>query len=95
MVDLKSPTAATYSACVIGFAPVGGNAAYTLSTWVVGPASGPQSLTAMGPSKAYLGGTASIGLGWSVPTGNRYLGVVQYSDGTSTLGSTVFSVDVH
>jgi hypothetical protein len=78
---------------VIGFASVGGNATYTLSTWVVGPASGTQSLTATGPAKVYSGGTAAIGLSWSVPTGNRYLGVVQHSDGTNLLGSTILAVD--
>jgi Fibronectin type-III domain len=93
LVDLSAPTAATYSACVIGFAPVGGNATFTLSTWVVGPAVGPQSLTAAGPAKVYLGGTASIGLSWSVPAGSRYLGIVRYTDGTNALGSTLFSVD--
>ena len=77
-------------------APVGGSAAYTLSSWVVGPAAGAQSLRAIAAPRVYLGGTASVGLSWSVPAGNRYLGVVQFRDGTSAvLGSSLFAVDVH
>jgi hypothetical protein len=95
LVDLASPTPATYTACVIGYAPAGGLATFTLSTWVVGPAVGPQSLKVAAPSKVYLGGTASVGLSWSVPAGSRYLGVVQFKDGASTpLGTTLVGVDV-
>jgi subtilisin family serine protease len=95
-VDLPAPAAANYSACVVGYAPLNGSASYTLSTWIVGPAVGVQSLRAAGASKAYIGGTASVGLSWSVPIGNRYLGVVQFKDGVTTpLGSTLVAVDVH
>ncbi|HJV60233.1 MAG TPA: S8 family peptidase, partial [Albitalea sp.] len=62
MVQLGMPAAATYSACVIGYAPLGGTATFTLSSWVVGPAVGPQTLKAVSSPKAYLGGTASVGL---------------------------------
>ena len=96
LVDLPAPSPATYSACVDGYAPFGGNATFTLSTWVVGPAVGVQSLKVAVPSRVYLGGTASVGTSWSVASGNRYLGVVQFKDGASTpLGSTLVSVDVH
>ena len=96
VVTLKAPSAGTYSACVTGFAvPVGG-ASYTLSSWVVGPAVGVQTLRASGPSTVYASGSASIGLGWSVPAGARYLGNVIYADPSSTiLGSTILFVDNH
>lgn len=96
IVTLKNPPPATYSACITGFATPAGGAAYTLSNWVVGPASGVQTLRASGPSSVYAGGSASIGLGWSVPAGARYLGNVIYTDPASTsLGSTIVFVDNH
>jgi hypothetical protein len=93
LVDLIAPAAGTYSGCVIGFAPLGGTATFTMSNWVVGPAVGPQSLVAGVASNATQGATIQSGVQWSVAPGNRYLGIVQYSDGTSTLGSTLVSID--
>lgn len=96
IVTLKNPTAGTYSACVIGYSTPAAGAAYTLSSWVVGPATGTQTLRASGPSSVYAGGTASIGLGWNVPVGARYLGNVTYADPASNaLGSTIVFVDNH
>lgn len=96
LVDLANPPAGNYSACVVGFAPVNGNATFTLSSWVVGPAVGVQTLKAIGPAKVYLGASASVALSWTVPAGIRYLGAVQFRDGASTpLGSSLVSVDTH
>lgn len=97
VVTLKAPSAGTYSACVTGFAtPGGAGASFTLSTWVVGPASGVQTLKAGGPSSVYASGSASIALGWNVPAGVRYLGNVTYTDPASaSLGSTIVYVDAH
>ncbi len=96
VVTLRAPAAGTYSACVSGFATPPGGATFTLSSWVVGPAGGVQTLKASGPTSVYTGGTASIGLGWSVPAGKRYLGNVQFIDNTSApLGSTLVEVDNH
>ncbi len=98
VVTLSSPAAGTYSACVSPFSvPVGG-AAYRLSSWVVGPAVGTQTLRAAGPTTVYAGSAASIGLGWSVPAGQRYMGHVRFSDpanGGAFLGSTIVFVDNH
>ena len=95
VVTLSAPAAGNYSACVTGFAASGGKQ-YTLSNWLVGPASGPQTLKASAPSFVYAGGSASIGLGWSVPAGQRYLGNLSFFDNTSTkIGSTVVFVDNH
>ncbi len=96
VVTVLNPTAATYSACISGFSVPAGGAAYTLSTWVVGPAVGVQTLKASGPNTVYASGSASIGLGWNVPAGVRYLGNVIYTDPTSAaLGSTIVFVDNH
>ena len=93
---MKKPPAGTYSACVTGFATPPGGAAYTLSSWIVGPAVGVQTLKASGPSTVYAGGSASILLGWSVPAGARYMGNVSYTDPASAaLGTTIVFVDNH
>jgi len=93
---MKKPPAGNYSACVTGFATPPGGAAYTLSSWIVGPAVGAQTLKASGPSTVYAGGSASILLGWSVPAGARYMGNVNYTDPASAaLGSTIVFVDNH
>ena len=67
LVSISNPAPATdYRACVQGFAPLNGSAAYKLSLWVLGPTN-PGSMTAFGPSKVVIGGMASIGVGWNVP----------------------------
>ena len=97
VVTLVAPTAGTYSACVTPYS-VGTGVTYTLSSWVVGPASGVQTLKASAPRSVFAGGTASIGLGWSVPAGQRYLGDLSFFDTTdpmaiSKIGSTVVFID--
>ena len=98
VVTLSAPAAGTYSACVTGFGTPAGGVTYTLSSWVVGPASGVQTLKASAPRNVFASGTASIGLGWSVPAGKRYLGNLSYFDTTnpaaiSQIGSTVVFID--
>jgi hypothetical protein len=96
LVSLSNPTAATnYEACVEGYAPVNGSAAFTLNTWVVGPTVVPATLRAFGPSKVYTGGTASIGFSWNVPAGARYLGVVDYANPATAalIGRTSIFID--
>ena len=94
LVDLKVPAAGSYSACVVGYAPVGGSANYTMSSWVIGQPVGKQTLRAPGPMDVVLGGTATIAASWNVNNGSRYLGVLQFKDGVSTaLGTTLVSVD--
>lgn len=95
LVTVVNPTAAAnYTACVDGFAPVNGSAAYKLSVWVAGPTS-PGTLNAFGPSRVVTGGVASIGLSWNVPAGARYLGVVDFRDtaGAAPIGSTTVFID--
>lgn len=100
LVSLKAPAAGTYSACVSGYDTAngpGGKVDYALSTWTLGPVVGAQTLRAAGPTAVYAGGTASVGLGWSVPVGHRYLGQVQFNDTTNavpvSLGTTLVLID--
>ncbi len=94
VVTLQSPPADVYSACVIGYSTPASGAAFVLSSWVVGPVSGAQTLRASGPNTVYAGGAASIGLRWSVPAGQRYLGNVRYFDPNATaIGSSIISID--
>ena len=96
VVTLAAPPAGPYSACVAAYNTATSGASFRLSHWVVGPASGTQTLRASGPRNVYAGGTASIGLGWAVPTGQRYLGNVQFADNTgAAIGSTLVFVDNH
>jgi subtilisin family serine protease len=95
-VDVESPAPGAYRACVEPYEPAGGSARFTLSHWVVGPAgTGAATLKAFGPARAYVGGTATIGLSWNVPAGPRYLGLVQYRQGAggALLGKTEVVVD--
>ena len=96
VVTLNTPAAGTYSACVSPYAVPPGGAAYRMSSWVVGPAVGTQTLRAAGATVVYAGTASSVGLGWSVPAGQRYMGSVRFSDpanGGALLGSTIVFVD--
>ena len=99
LVSLTNPAPGTYSACVNAFA-VGTGASYALSTWVVGPAVGAQTLKASVPRNVYAGGAASVGLGWSVPAGKRYLGTLKFTNTTNAqapvaVGASVVLIDNH
>ena len=72
------PAATTYEACADGFAPAGGSAGFTINLWVVPATVVPATLRAFGPSSVVTGGTASVGVSWNVPAGNRYLGLVEF-----------------
>ena len=96
VVTLNNPAAGTYSACVSPFSVPAGGAAYRLSNWVVGPAVGTQTLRAAGATVVYAGTRSSVGLGWSVPAGQRYMCLVRFSDpanGGALLGSTIVVVN--
>ena len=96
VVTLVAPPAGAYSACVAAYATAASGASFRLSHWVVGPASGAQTLRVSAPRNVYAGGTASIGLGWAVPAGQRYLGNLQFADNTrAVIGSTLVFVDNH
>jgi subtilisin family serine protease len=78
-IQLVAPAAATYTLCVIGYAPVGGQATYKLSSWLVQPNSTAGNFKVLSPSSASVGGTASVGLSWTnLEAGKRYVGAVNY-----------------
>jgi hypothetical protein len=94
-VNLTNPAAGTYSVYVHGFATDGPDSNYTLFSWALGssPAS-PVNLTATGPTTATIGGTGTVTLDWSgLTAGNRYLGAVDYTNGASTIGTTIVRVN--
>lgn len=94
VVTLENPTAATYSVRVTGYATPTTGATYKLSTWVVGPTAGSPTLQATGPASVYAGGSSSIAATWNVPTGARYMGLVNFFDGTAAqIGSSKLLVD--
>jgi hypothetical protein len=94
VVTLNSPAAGTYSGCVTGYDVQAGGASYKLSSWVVGAPVGTQTLKVAVPTAVYAGGSATVGLGWSVTAGQRYMGNVRFFDGSSALiGSTAVFVD--
>jgi subtilisin family serine protease len=93
-VDLHLPAAGSYQACVIGYAPKDGVSTFKLSAWIVTPGAQGGNLRAGGPSKVFLGGTATVAASWSATAGQRHLGVLQYKDGSNAvIGSTLLSVD--
>ena len=97
LATLTNPAAGRYFACAYGFglAPGLATANYTISTWVLNPASNPNNLTVAGGASVTLGGLATLGAAWNVPADNRYLGIVRYSDSPTgpVVGSTTFLID--
>ena len=97
LVIINSPTAATnYQVCVDGYAPAGASANFTVNLWVVPAATTPATLKAFGPTSVVTGGTASVGITWNVPAGNRYLGLVEYRQtaaDTVLLGNSTVLID--
>lgn len=62
-------------------------------SWVVGPGAA-ANLSVTPPSQAVTTGqAATVTVGWSgLDAGRRYLGLVEYGDGSQTVGSTVVTV---
>ena len=93
-VNLANPAAGSYTAVVDGFAVPGGSGAFKLFVWTVGSASAGNMTATPSPATATVGGTVNLTVGWSgLTAGVRYLGVLVFSDGSSTIGSTVVRID--
>ncbi|HXH33531.1 MAG TPA: S8 family serine peptidase [Plantibacter sp.] len=90
IINLKNPPAGTYTAWVHGWQTAGGGTAnYILYSWGVGTASA-GNMTATGPASATTGASGTINLAFTgLAAGTRYLGAVDYSNGSSTIGSTI------
>ncbi|MFM9437709.1 subtilisin family serine protease [Janthinobacterium sp. CG_23.3] len=97
-VTLVTPAAGAYKACVIGYAAANGASTdFTLSTAVVGRADVGGNLRVAVPSKVYAAGSATATLSWSgLPSGERYLGAVQFVDPSgATAATTLLSVETN
>ncbi|WP_371661092.1 S8 family peptidase [Streptomyces sp. NBC_00280] len=69
---------------------------YTLHTWLIGPGTRPDHPATATPAerKVAAGDTVETTVSWrDLTPGGEYLGVVEYGDGTDTVGSTVLTVE--
>ncbi|HEU4845877.1 MAG TPA: S8 family serine peptidase [Burkholderiaceae bacterium] len=89
-IRLSSPPAGAYRACVIGYAAADGvSTDFTLSSAIVTRADTGGGLKAIGPSKVYVGGTATVAVSWTgLAPGQRYYGGVQYLDLAGNVAAT-------
>lgn len=90
-VTLDNPSG-DYVMFVNAFASPTGSVTAKANVFVV-PAADAGNLTATPTSQPVtLGSSATVTLSWSGLAAGRYLGVVNYSDGTSNIGSTLVSI---
>lgn len=93
-VTLGNPSG-DYVMFVNAFASPTGSVTAKANVFVV-PATDSGNLTATPTSQSVtLGGAATVTLNWSGLAAGRYLGIVNYGDGTNAIGSTLVSVDNH
>ena len=91
-VNLVSPVADTYWACVDGYATANPST-FTLFAWVLGSAAA-GNMTVAAPAAAVLGATDTINLTFSgLAAGTKYLGSVAYSGATGMPSPTIVRVD--
>jgi hypothetical protein len=90
IVNLVNPAAGVYKAYVHGWQTLGGGTtSYTLFTWGLGSTSA-GNMTATGPASATTGASGTVNLAFTgLAAGTRYLGAVDYSNGSATIGSTI------
>jgi len=99
MVSLPSPKPDTYRACVVGFAPLGGESHFTLSSWVVDAGEGASQFRVSGaPDQAQMGGHAKVHAKWhDIAADTRFMGVAQFmqgsGDGAMPVGATLVGID--
>jgi hypothetical protein len=63
------------------------------NSWVVSSGSAGNFTVAPVSQRVTLGGAASVSAGWTgLTSGTRYLGVVAFSDGTSSVGQTIVAI---
>jgi hypothetical protein len=91
-VNVENPDPGTYTIAVHGWETDGPDANYVLFNWAFGPDAG--NMTASGPGSASVGATGTVDVTWSgLTAGTKYLGAVEHTDGSSSLGLTVVRVD--
>ncbi len=85
--------AGTYDVYVVLFAAPGGSATVKHHAFVVADTSVGNLTVSPASQAATTGGKATFTLQWTgLTTGSRYLGLVSYSDGTTTHGRTIISI---
>ena len=92
---VNTTSAGSYDVYAVLFAqPGGGTGAFDVTTHTYVVPNVASSLTATPASQSVtLANTATVTAGWSGLTpGTSYLGVIDFGDGTNTIGSTVVSV---
>ncbi len=93
-VDLADPAAGDYTVYVHGFATDGPDANYTLFVWKLGSADAGNMAVSGLPASATVGGSSTLTLSWSgLATGKRWLGAIDYGNGSSTVGSTIVRIN--
>jgi subtilisin family serine protease len=89
------PGGGTFTVYVVQFALGGGRTEQDvpLHTYVVGPTNAGNFTVTPAARQVTVGGTTSFTAGWSgLSAGTRYLGVLEYSDGSATRGQTLVTV---
>lgn len=87
-VQVSSPAAGNYKVCVTAYAGAA-SMTHKLSSWVVTTADASSTMNVMLPGAVYSGSTATAGIVWSgLSTGGRYVGGVQFKDGSGTVQAT-------
>ena len=93
-VDLVNPAAGDYTVYVHGFATDGPDANYTLFAWKLGSADAGNMAVSGLPASATVGGHSTLTLNWSgLATGKRWLGAIDYGNGSTTIGSTIVRIN--
>ena len=92
-VDLTNPTAAVYTVYVHGWQTFGGSPSpFTLYSWLVG-ATDAGNMVVTAPGAATLGTTGTVSLAFnSLAAGTKYLGLVNYWSGATSIGRTIVRV---
>lgn len=92
MVNLASPTAATYTVVVQGWG-VAGSTPFKLHTWLL-DSSDAGNMTVSAPATAVAGGTGGVHVTFSgLAAGTKYLGSVAYSGAAGMPSPTIIRVD--
>jgi subtilisin family serine protease len=92
-VNLENPAADDYFVVVHGWQTDGPDCNYTLFSYLV-DASDAGNLSIVAPSTATVGGTGTVDVTIAPLTpGTKYLGAVDFNDGTNVIASTLVRVD--
>ena len=85
-IRVSAPAPGDYTVVVHGYETDGPDANYTLLSWALGDAAA-GNMTVSGPAS-----NGQVTVSWSGLAAGRYIGAVNYSDGTGEVGETVVSI---